>query len=520
MERAKYRVDFQDEEASNYSFEVLEIEMIDAVNEGYHGSCMIAVPLDREWPEMSWGKASIHIEKGGRVKIFPVICHRLISHERCDHYRHFTLHFSDPLFSLGVARGSEIFQNLKCDEIVSKILQRYNIANIDWRLDVTLFKRDYCVQYEETHLNFIRRLLQEEGINYVWHSDDDGSQLVFFRGKRAHPNIDAPIVWPYKKRRDATQSLDPYIENLCYRQEACLSALNHRYFDPKRQSIFPNFDTKSHDRRAFDPIDVEYIHHGRQDFRKKLNPDQSFDNWGQRRCEQELNSARALSRQISGESRNLCVEAGKCFQFFGHDDVSSNETFLPIKVKYHGRQASVLGSSMAEGDKNFFELSFEAVFAGAPLHPWKRNPPRRVQGLHSARVWGPPGHAGCYHDEMQRVIVRFDWDYAGPGEAHLPPSRWIGCSQPNAGNQDGSNNTPDIGSIVYVAYQNGDPEQPVIVGAHHDARRVAARAESAIARMEQKGSPFADIADIDTSPSLSPEEQEARELEEFFAGDK
>lgn len=521
MEYAKYRIEVQDA-VENYEqilLEITELEITDSINDGYHGSCTVAVHQSFDWVTLLNRKINIHINKADNSKCFPAICCKEISHEADGHKRYFTLHFADPLFHLGLSRHSQVYQKLRFDEIVEIILARHKVENFQWRLDEKPCVREYCVQYQESDLDFVKWLLHEEGVNYAWERHDAGVVLSFFRGRESYAGLKTTKTVPYKNQRDSTYYTGPYIENLKHQRLTCLSSLCVSYFDPEEQGVYPRYDMQSVNIEEHDQSTFEYIHFGRPDFRKNLNEDVSFDDWGKRRLEQGLLSRRALSQTISAETDYPCVEAGVCFNLIGHDNKDLNDVYLPITVHYKGRQASALEADMVPGDENYFKVSFEAVFASAQLYPWKQRNRRKISGLHCAVVWGPPGMSGCFHDEMQRVVVRFDWDYVGPGSDELPPSRWIASSQPNSGNSDGGNNTPDIGSIVYVAYQHGDPDQPIIVGAHHDARQIAARANSAISRLESSGSPFSDLAKMKKAPEMSAEEKEIRDLEAFFGDD-
>ena len=72
------------------------------------------------------------------------------------------------LWLLSLEQDCRIFQNKTVKEIVTQILQDGGITSdrFDFRLQNQYQPREYCVQYRETDLNFISRLLEEEGIFY------------------------------------------------------------------------------------------------------------------------------------------------------------------------------------------------------------------------------------------------------------------------------------------------------------------------------------------------------------------
>ena len=74
---------------------------------------------------------------------------------------------------------SRIFENLSVPDILDRVL------NDDWQLNVKLDgligtypSRNYCVQYQESDLAFVCRLMEEEGIAYFFTHQADGHQMV------------------------------------------------------------------------------------------------------------------------------------------------------------------------------------------------------------------------------------------------------------------------------------------------------------------------------------------------------
>jgi len=74
-----------------------------------------------------------------------------------------------------------IFQDKDVKEIVSGVLKGFGIADAQqsWRLSAKYPKREYCVQYNESALAFVSRLLEEEGIFFFSDKGDSGELLVF-----------------------------------------------------------------------------------------------------------------------------------------------------------------------------------------------------------------------------------------------------------------------------------------------------------------------------------------------------
>jgi type VI secretion system secreted protein VgrG len=94
-------------------------------------------------------------------------------------------------------------------------------------------------------------------------------------------------------------------------------------------------------------------------------------------------------------------------------------------------------------------------------------PKPRIYGLQQAIVTAEEYPDGAQPEinanELGAVRVRFPWD-TRPVAPGVPSSRWVSVSQYWAGVRYGSLHTPRVGQFVLVAFQDGDPERPVVVG--------------------------------------------------------
>ncbi|MEP6564648.1 MAG: type VI secretion system tip protein VgrG, partial [Mesorhizobium sp.] len=72
------------------------------------------------------------------------------------------------LWFLGNTTDCRIFQDKSVVEIVEAIFSKYSVAKFEKRLQGSYPPREYCVQYDETDLDFVQRLLEHEGILYFF----------------------------------------------------------------------------------------------------------------------------------------------------------------------------------------------------------------------------------------------------------------------------------------------------------------------------------------------------------------
>ncbi|TJW32080.1 MAG: type VI secretion system tip protein VgrG, partial [Mesorhizobium sp.] len=82
------------------------------------------------------------------------------------------------LWFLGNTTDCRIFQNMSVIEIVEEVFSKYSTAKFEKRLQGSYPPREYCVQYDETDLDFVQRLLEHEGILYFFEHDEGKHTLV------------------------------------------------------------------------------------------------------------------------------------------------------------------------------------------------------------------------------------------------------------------------------------------------------------------------------------------------------
>lgn len=83
------------------------------------------------------------------------------------------------LWFLGLESDCRIFQDKSVPQIVEQVLQENGVTDFRFATNGTYSPREYCVQYRETHLNFISRLLEEEGIFYYFEYSENKHMLIF-----------------------------------------------------------------------------------------------------------------------------------------------------------------------------------------------------------------------------------------------------------------------------------------------------------------------------------------------------
>jgi type VI secretion system secreted protein VgrG len=389
---------------------------------------------------------------------------------------------------------SRVFQHRSTKDILRQVLAT------EWQLDViinlvgTYEPRNFCVQYGESDLEFVNRIMEDEGISYYFTFDDDGHKLNLTDRASLFPDLAQPRTIAYDpaeggwkgapriREWEKQQQLRPYryshrdysfevpdhpmttekhaggtiavgkvTHSLVHQREVNGVPMLAHYTFPS--NVAPRYD--SIDRHGGDAAD-DLLH---------IPPDQNRLN--QVRLEEQL--AQSLVVKGSGDCGHFLP--GHKFQLDRHFNSTSlpggDDTFLLTRVK---TSVSIEGSYQSEdATETVYSNRFAGLPAGLPFQPPRVTPQPRIYGPETAVVIGPPGE-DIHCDKFGRVKVRFRWD-RDTGDKN-DSSCWIRVSQPWAGQTWGALTLPRVGQEVVVAFEGGNPDRPLIQGSLYNAQQM------------------------------------------------
>ena len=102
------------------------------------------------------------------------------------------------LWFLSLDNDNRIFQKKNVPDIVEEVFSAWPDAKFKLNLQGRYDKREYCVQYGESDLNFVQRLLEDEGIFYYFEHAESGHTMVIVDANKAlEPGPDSAKI-PYE----------------------------------------------------------------------------------------------------------------------------------------------------------------------------------------------------------------------------------------------------------------------------------------------------------------------------------
>lgn len=333
-------------------------------------------------------------------------------------------------------------------EIISALLNELGFGDHKWDVKRTLDKRHYCVQYRETHYDFLTRLLEEEGIYYYFRHEKGKHTLVM--ADHANGVFDC---------RDATARL---LSNLSQPESTDnLTGWNHEYNFTSGKFAHTDYDFENPTTSLLLQKNSLVSLNGNSrlelfDFPGAYVQKSSGDSLAGLRIEEE----EARYNVVRGGSECRSFSPGGRFKMDKHhNDGESGGQWVLTSVEH----AATVGGSYTSGperNEEIYHNTFSCVPADKVWRPARRSR-AGVYGIQTAVVVGPSGEE-IYTDQFGRVKVQFHWDRRGMNDDKS--SWWIRVSQVHAGQGWGMMDLPRIGEEVIVSFLDGNPDRPIIIG--------------------------------------------------------
>ncbi|HEX2658888.1 MAG TPA: type VI secretion system tip protein TssI/VgrG [Polyangia bacterium] len=371
------------------------------------------------------------------------------------------------LWFLGRTSDCRIFQNQTIPDIVRAVFDKYPSKAIDVHLGVGDYApQPYLVQYRETDLNFVCRLLERAGIAFHFTHDNGSHKLVLtdsITGRTAIKDYKVINLRPVTESGD-----DERLTSWHVSQEVATGSYALKDFDylkPKAPLLAQLAPAAKPEMTAmgetFDyPGQYTVLDDGKKIAGVRLQQEQAYYE----------------TIDAGGSVRGVGV--GNIFSLAGSLADEGDRQFLIVKAHYevHGHS---LESSGDQGKEQSFHCSLTVIDAKHPFRPVRVTPTPIVQGPQTAIVIGRDkkdtsgGKDEICTDEFGRILVRFPWerhkdakpaDAGGIDSEEDKPICWLRVAQLWAGSGWGTVFIPRIGQEVMVEFLEGDPDRPIVTG--------------------------------------------------------
>lgn len=381
------------------------------------------------------------------------------------------------LWFLNLETDCRIFQNLDAKEIITKVFQEHKFTDFTFKLEGALPKREYTVQYRETSLNFISRLLEEEGIFYFFEHTEQKHQLILTNVNSVTAKCPVVDKLPYGLgTSNAAQGVigEMQSSNTVHTGKLTIQDYN---FELSNVNLLATSSGKQ--------LAEVYEYPG--NYKKKDE--------GTRLVKLRLEEQEARLRTVSASTVSTSMIPGYRFTLTDHFDDKCNVEYLILEVSTSLRNNLMTASAGGDGGARS-SASFRAIPFSVPYRPALVHKKPLIHGVQTAIVTGKSGEE-IWTDKYGRVKVQFHWDRLGKKDENS--SLFIRISNTWAGAQWGQIQIPRIGQEVIVSFIEGDPDRPIITGRVYNDQNMppyalpANQTQSGIKSRSSKGGGAADF---------------------------
>ena len=356
--------------------------------------------------------------------------------------------------------------------------------DVVFQIQGTFQPRNYCVQYRETDFNFASRLMEEEGIFYFFTHSDAGHKMVLANTAQSHPDMPLGNKLLFEKNL-TSQLLEDRI--LTWERLQEVASGQHTLWDHSFEMPGKNLEAK---KKVQETVQAGKLTHqikaGQADSREVYDfpgdyavrfdgvnaggGDQAADvqkiftdNERTVGIRSQQEAVLGVINHGTGTYRNLV--SGHKFTLDRHANANGDYLLVNVRHQISGR------IDYRSADSRGFQYinSFAAIPFAMPYRPQRVTPRPFVQGTQTAVVVGPAGQE-IFTDKYGRVKVQFFWDREGKKDAGS--SCWVRVGQLWAGKRWGASFWPRIGQEVIVAFLEGNPDAPIIVGSVYNAEQM------------------------------------------------
>ncbi|HIV71055.1 MAG TPA: type VI secretion system tip protein VgrG, partial [Candidatus Aquabacterium excrementipullorum] len=417
---------------------------------------------DLELPKFLGQSMTVMLElPDGKKRYFNGLVSRFgHSGRRTKQFHHYQATLRPWLWFLSRTQDCKIFQQKTVVQIVEEVFADHaGMAKVKKQLTGSYTPWDYCVQYRESDLNFVARLLEQEGIYYYFNHTEGGHELVLCDSASAHSAVPGYEQITYGANwTEEHDALGEVIHSWSSGVQVLPTKVVLADYDFERPSVALRKDSavaRQHDLSSYEVFDYpgEYTQDG------------DGVSYAKARAQEQ----QAGYQVCSGQADARGMSCGSTFKVKGLPGASLDGEYLVLSTNIYIEEGVQMGGEDGGGH---YSCDFQVMPTADKYRAPRLTPKPMVYGPQTAVVVGPSGVKAhdVHTDKYGRIKVQFHWDRLGKKDDKS--SCWIRVSQPWASKNFGIISLPRVGDEVVVSFLEGDPDQPLVTGRVYNAENM------------------------------------------------
>lgn len=358
---------------------------------------------------------------------------------------HYRLHLEPWLALLSYQQDCRFFKEMNVIDIIRQVFTDGGFSDFTFRTSESYDPIEYCVQYRETNLHFVRRLMERYGIYFFFEHSADKHELILADGRSSHQPLKDLASLPMRSSEATNFRDEQYLTDWkpTRRFETGKVSLNdYDYLKPNAQLLAQSAKPGGYSRSSLEHYDYH------QDYTERSK--------GEKFAKVQIEAMQSFDFRREGMGDAPSMLPGGLVQVSDLDASSENGQYLIVHCQHH-----VEGNLYSSGGGQDAGTGYHGRYMLQPIDRPYRAPARTVKpiiaGLQTAKVVGKEGEE-IDVDEHGRILVQFHWD------RDKKPSRRVRVAQIWSGNAWGGIVIPRIGMEVIVEFVEGDPDYPLVTG--------------------------------------------------------
>jgi type VI secretion system secreted protein VgrG len=348
------------------------------------------------------------------------------------------------LWLLSQTSDCRIFEHETAPDIIKKVFTDRGFSDFRDSTTGDFPELEYCVQYRETDLAFVARLMEQHGIYYFFEHAKDKHVLVLANAKSSHRRVpghgEVPVFLAERQDRRDQEHLFRWSSKRSFRSGK-VALTDYDYLQPDANMKGDAEASANYTKSKMEIFDYPGKYKKPKD--------------GETYAKVRLQAEQAADHRRHAEGDAVSLFPGGLVKLAKHPQGSENKEYL-ILAATHSYMSEAYYSGMGGGEARYFgtyELLPSDINYRAPL----TTPRPIVYGPQTAKVVGKEGEE-IDVDDHGRILVRFFWD------RKQKQSCRVRVAQVWAGSGWGGQVIPRIGQEVIVEFLEGDPDRPLVTG--------------------------------------------------------
>lgn len=347
------------------------------------------------------------------------------------------------LWFLSQRSDCRIFQKKSVEQILQILFQEEGVEAYEFRIYGSKSVRGYTTQFNETDLDFMHRLLQEEGWFYFFEHSKSEHLLIITDRNEAFKPLEAPLH-RIVHRGNNIDIIDQWSGGA----STAHGEVHFTDYNPSNPTV---------------PVRARQSTNAKTEGAEKrrvyrwpaLTKD---DATAEQRARHFMEHSEVTASLHVAHGYDPLFMPG-CRFTIERDPLTSEEMVeYAIQSIFHN---AVDETWAGQSSGSYYDCSFSCFRQSVPWREPFHNIRPKMTGVYSGIVVGEKGQQ-IHADSLGRIKVRIVFDHRKDTAAGY--ATWVRVIQPWAGDSWGWQHLPRVGTEVAVAFMNGDPDEPVVIG--------------------------------------------------------